>query len=70
MMSQQWDIRLDDPSYHSFMVRLWRVSERAEELWRCEVEDIQSGEIVELSSLEEVYSLIGQTLKRDIGKYL
>ena len=54
MMPQQWDILIDDPSYHSFMVRLWRVSERAEELWRCEVEDIQSGETFEASSLEEI----------------
>jgi hypothetical protein len=68
MMAQQWDIRINDPSYHSFMVRLWRVPERAEELWCCEVEDIQSGEIVEVSSLEEIYRLIGQILKCNSGK--
>jgi hypothetical protein len=69
-MPQQWDVLIDDPSYRSFMVRLWRAPARTEQLWHCEVEDIQSGEIVEVSSLAEILSLIGQIVKRDVEKSL
>jgi hypothetical protein len=57
---------IEDPSYRSFVVRLWRASGRTEPSWHCEVEHIQSGNIVEVSSLEEAFSLIGNTANRDI----
>ena len=70
MMKQLCDVLIDDPSYHSYMVRLWRTPGIAEPLWSCEVEDIQSGEIVGMASLEELFSWIGQALSRDAEKYL
>jgi hypothetical protein len=52
------------------MVRLWRAPERTEHPWHCEVEDIQSGEIVDLSSLEELVTWIGKTVNLDGEKFL
>jgi hypothetical protein len=48
------------------MVRLWRAPGRTEPSWHCEVEHIQSGNIVEVSSLEEAFILIGNTATHDI----
>jgi hypothetical protein len=56
---------MDDPSYHSFLVRLWRVPGEADGPWRGEVESIQSGAIIAISSLEEAFSLIRQTADGD-----
>jgi hypothetical protein len=49
---------MEDPSYHSFLVRLWHEPGDADAAWRGEVEHIQSGAIVTVSSLEEALSLL------------
>lgn len=56
---------IDDPSYRSFLVRLWREPEAVEDTWRGEVEHIQSGVIVAVSLIEEVFSLIRRTAVGD-----
>ena len=56
---------IEDPSYRSFMVRLWRAPGGAGSSWHCEVENIQSGNIVEVSSLEEALSLMGNPANCD-----
>jgi hypothetical protein len=52
---------MDDPSYRSFMVRLWHEPETSEATWHGEVEHIQSGRVVTVSSLEEIFHLIRHT---------
>ncbi|MCC6169487.1 MAG: hypothetical protein IT329_19870 [Caldilineaceae bacterium] len=52
---------IDDPSYRSFLVRLWHAPEASEAAWRGEVEYIQSGSVVTVFSLEEVFRLILHT---------
>jgi hypothetical protein len=49
---------MEDPSYHSFLVRLWRGPGDADGAWQGEVEHIQSGAVVEIASLEEAFRLI------------
>ena len=56
---------IDDPSYVSLMVRLWREPGNSSEAWRGEIEEIQSGEIVVASSLEEVLTLIQRSVAGD-----
>lgn len=50
---------IEDPSYCSFLVRLWCERRDGADRWRGEVEHIQSGAVYEVSSLTEVFSLIG-----------
>lgn len=59
---------MDDPSYRSFMVRLWQEPATSEALWRGEVESIQSGRVVTVSSLEEVLCLIRHTAADAAGQ--
>ena len=56
---------IDDPSYVSLLVRLWREPGNSSEAWCGEIEEIQSGEIVVASSLEEVLTLIQRTVAGD-----
>ncbi len=56
---------MDDPSYRSFLVRLWREPGTAGDTWRGEVEHIQSGAVVAVSSLEEAFSLMQRTAAGD-----
>ncbi len=56
---------MDDPSYRSFLVRLWRKPDIAGDTWRGKVEHIQSGTVVAVSSLEEALSLIRHTAAGD-----
>lgn len=51
------------PSYRSFLVRLWQDPASVEGRWRGEVEHIQSGTLIEISSLAEVFSLIGRSVE-------
>lgn len=46
------------PSYRSFLLRLWREPALAGESWRGEIEYIQSGTVVAITSLEEAFHLI------------
>ncbi len=48
---------MNGPLYRSFLVRLWRESEECS-AWRGEIEHIQTGTVVEVSSLEEALALI------------
>ena len=50
---------IEDPSYCSFLVRWWCERRDGAERWRGEVEHIQSGTVYEVSSLAEIFSLIG-----------
>lgn len=50
---------IEDPSYCSFLVRWWCERRDGVARWRGEVEHIQSGAVYEVSSLAEVFSLIG-----------
>lgn len=50
---------IEDPSYCSFLVRLWCERSDGVARWRGEVEHIQSGTVYEVSSLAEIFSLIG-----------
>ncbi len=56
-----------DPGYRSLIVRLWLAPGGAEPLRHCEVEEIQSGEIVEPASLDEIFRLIGQVVQQEGG---
>ena len=51
---------MDDVSYRSFLIRLWREPRGADAPWRGEVEHIQSGVVVAVFSIEEALSLIRQ----------
>lgn len=52
----------DHPSYRSFVVRLWHKPGASKSAWRGEVEAIQSGRMVEVSSLQEVLRLLAQSM--------
>ncbi|HEU5101506.1 MAG TPA: hypothetical protein VFU22_20930 [Roseiflexaceae bacterium] len=56
---------MDDSSYRSFLIRLWREGGVADAPWRGEVEHIQSGVVVAVFSIEEALSLIRQTAVGD-----
>lgn len=60
---------MNDPSYRSLLVRFWREPDGPGEMWRGEVEHIQSGIVVAVASLEEALALIRRVLvgedKRD-----
>jgi hypothetical protein len=56
---------IGDPSYRSFLVRLWREPGAAVDTWRGEVEHIQSGAVVAVSSLDEALNLIRRSAARD-----
>ena len=56
---------MDDSSYHSFLLRLWREPGVANNPVRGEVEHIQSGLVVAVFSIEEALSLIRQTAVGD-----
>jgi hypothetical protein len=56
---------MDDPSYRSFLMRLWRASAAEGGVWHAEVEHIRSGAVVAVSSLEEAFSLIRRTAAGD-----
>lgn len=50
---------LNAPSYCSYLLRLWRVpTPEGKEGWRGEIEEIQSGAVVPVSSLEEAFRVI------------
>ena len=51
---------MDNPSYRSFLVRLWRDSPEAVGVWRGEVESIQSGQLVTVRLLDEALEFIRQ----------
>lgn len=55
-------IPLDDPTYRSFLVRLWHVAGTPDGAWSGEVEHIQSGVVVAVNSPEEVLRLMQQRL--------
>jgi hypothetical protein len=56
---------MDDSSYRSFLIRLWREPGVADDPWRGEVEHIQSGVVVAVFSIEEALSLIQKTAVGD-----
>jgi hypothetical protein len=56
---------MDDPSYRSFLVRLWREPGAVGDTWRGEVEHVQSGVTVAVSSIEEAFRLIRRTAVGD-----
>jgi hypothetical protein len=56
---------IDDPSYRSFLLRLWHEAGATEPTWRGEIEDIQSGAIVAISSLDEAFTLIRRRAHED-----
>ena len=56
---------MDDSSYRSFLIRLWREPGVANDPWRGEVEHIQSGVVVAVFSIEEALSLIRKTAADD-----
>ena len=56
---------MDDSSYRSFLIRLWREPGVADDPWRGEVEHIQSGVVVAVFSIEEALSLIRKTAVGD-----
>jgi hypothetical protein len=49
---------IDNPSYCSFLVRLWRKPGATCETWHGEVEQVQSGTVIVVCSIEEAFSLI------------
>lgn len=53
---------MDNPSYHSFLVRLWREPPTADGAWRGEVESIQSGQLVSVQSLDQALALIREAV--------
>jgi hypothetical protein len=44
--------------YHSFLLRLWREPGAGDGSWRGEVEIIQSGDLIAVSSPEEAFDMI------------
>ncbi len=56
---------MDDPSYHSFLLRLWQEPGAAGSAWHAEIEHIQSGAVVVVYSLAEALSLIQDTAAGD-----
>ena len=56
---------MDDSSYRSFLIRLWREPGVVDDPWRGEVEHIQSGVVVAVFSIEEALSLIRKTAVGD-----
>ena len=56
---------MDDSSYRSFLIRLWREAGVADDPWRGEVEHIQSGVVVAVFSIEEAFNLIRKTAVGD-----
>lgn len=60
---------MHNPSYRSFLVRLWREPGAVGDAWRGEVEHIQSGVVIVVASLEEALGVIRRALvgedKRD-----
>jgi hypothetical protein len=59
---------IDNPSYRSFLVRLWVEPESKGAMWRGEVEYIQSGLIIAVSSLEEAFAIIQRTQATGIAQ--
>ena len=57
---------MDDPSYRSFLVRLWREPGIVGERWCGEIEFIQSGAVVSVTSLEEAFHLIRHAADTDV----
>ena len=56
---------IDDPSYRSFLVRLWRGPAAEGGAWLVEVEHIQSGAVVDTASLEEALNVIRRSTGGD-----
>lgn len=46
------------PHYRSFLLRLWRDPGSEQSAWQGEIEVIQSGDLLSVSSLEEAFSVI------------
>ncbi|MBA3943925.1 MAG: hypothetical protein H0X37_05110 [Herpetosiphonaceae bacterium] len=53
---------MDEPSYHSFLLRLWREPQLAGNGWHGEIESIQTGSIIAVSSLKDAFRVIQQTV--------
>jgi hypothetical protein len=52
---------------NSFLLRLWRVPDEERQGWRVELENIQSGEKLGFSSLEDFFNYLKQAqAKEDI----
>ncbi|MCW5881478.1 MAG: hypothetical protein KIS91_11145 [Anaerolineae bacterium] len=56
---------IGNPSYRSFLVRLWREAGAEDDVWRGEVEHIQGGAVVAVASLEAVFDLIRRAVAKD-----
>lgn len=48
----------DDPSYRSFILRLWHPAKAGKNVWHGEVEHIQSGTITSFTSSDEIIRML------------
>ncbi len=56
-------MREEQPGYHSYLLRIWQVTENHKVGWRASLEQVETGVLQAFPSLEALFTYLEETTK-------